>query len=496
MSNKISNTKTGTQKPKIDVLLSNIINFGSVILFFGIAVAIYLIFFDKKKTYSGFESFIDTPDLTGTADTETSQIFSKQTDSSFAVLQRGDTIYESSLKQIYNDNTRLLCSMLPNIGTNICSVNGTPYIIFNFPVHMIKLLDGSILAVFNDGRLYQKDNVSNTMWSGPLNNSLPNDNIPLRMITLSTDLITLLGIGYDNKLYMKQPIANANASTNVSATAGVSIGVSTDTTGGTLNLTGTWKQVPNNTNIIYIIFDTTGFMISIDIAGKLFTKTSSDLTSNNIELNTQLDRPILRMYNDLNGYMLVIDTKFDLYQFADLNWKTSSLNIKRGANASKIQDIMYDNDGRLFGLVFTPNNYMVQIMKQDQSFYLAPFIPLDQHINNNAENTEFVMTDQDIILSKTGNINTYLQANASNNANDDDPNVAYQKQIIESRAKLHKFCLNRSATTSSNYDNYDLLANVEQNDEKIMKLKNIINTIIVNEPDKIRIQEKYPIILN
>jgi hypothetical protein len=263
---------------------------------------------------------------------------------------------------------------------------------------------------------------------------------------------------------------------------------------GYINLTANWRPVPNNTDIIYVIFDNdSGYLISIDINGKLFIKVSSDLTSNNAELINRLDRPVLRLYYDLNGYMLTIDNNFDMYQFADINWKNSSLNLQRGANSSKLQDIMYDNDGRLFGLVFNPNNYMVQIMKQNQAFYLGNFITLDHHINV-SNSGEFVMSDQDIILSKTGNINDYLQKINATDAADEDPNIAYQKQIMQTRANLLQFCANRNSTTSSNYDNYDLLASVEQNDNKISQLKSVINNLISYEPDKARIQEKYPII--
>lgn len=432
---------------KKDELLSRLINFGTIILFFGLAIIIYIMFFNKPKI-SNFEAFENA-----------------------SALVNNDTIYETAIKTLYADNPRLICSMLPNLDNNVCNIDGNQYIIYNFPVHMIKLIDGSILAVFNDGRLYKKDDIFNTMWHGPLDNSLPNNNVPLRMITLSTDLNTLLGVGYDNKLYMKQADTNGN-----------------------LNLVGSWRIVPNNNDIIYVLFDNdTGYLISIDTKGKLFIKTSQDLTSNNTELINRLDRPVLRLYYDLNGYMLAIDSNFDMYQFSELSWKNSPLNTKRGTNNSKLQDILYHNDGRLFGLVFNEENYMVQIMKQDQAFYLGNFIPLDQSIN--LENkSEFVMSDQDIILSKTGNIKAYLEAiNASDTA-DNDPNIAYQKQIMETRAKLKQFCANRNSTTSSNYDNYDLLANVEQNSDKIMQLKSIINNLITYEPDKKRIIEKYPII--
>lgn len=453
-------------KTKKDELLSKLINFSSVILFFAIAIVIYLIFFNKSKIITNFEAFDVRNQLIDYS------INSNNSDNSNSNNNK-DTIYEVSLKNIYGNNPRLICNMLPNLETNICTVNGKSYVIYKFPIHMIKLGDGSILAVFNDGRLYKKDDMANTMWSGPLENSLPNDSIPLRMVTISSDLVTLLGVGYDNKLYMKQPDNNGN-----------------------INLKAYWKPVPNNTDIIYVIFDNdTGYLISIDITGNLLIKVSSDLTSNNVELINRLKHPILRLYYDLNGYMLAIDTNFDMYQFSDLNWKNSTLNLQRGANNSKLQDIMYDNDGRLFGLVFNPNSYMVQIMKQDQAFYLGNFIPLEQQINF-TNSGEFVMSVQDIIRSKTGNINIYLQESEAYNAADEDPNIAYQKQIMQTRANLLQFCKNRYSTTSSNYDNYDLLASIDQNYNKINQLKEIINKIISYEPDKARIQEKYPIIQN
>jgi len=62
--------------------------------------------------------------------------------------------------------------------------------------------------------------------------------------------------------------------------------------------------------ILHILFDNkTNYLISIDIDGKLFTKTSHDITGDNQELITLIDRPILRAYYDLNGYMLIIDNK-------------------------------------------------------------------------------------------------------------------------------------------------------------------------------------------
>ena len=460
----IKSTKTASK----DTALQSVVNFSAVLLIVGIFVLIYKYFIavdNNKLRFEGFEDVVimDTEGVSGL------------------------TIYEKSMQSLYSSNKRLLCGMNPmmNGGTGICYINKEPVIIYQYPVHLIKLNDGSILAVFNDGRLYQKDSMTSTLWAGPITNSLPNNIVPLRMVTLSRDLITLLGVGYDNILYTKTP----------------------DIISGLLDITTPWLQVPNNSSIIYVLFDNqTNFLISIDINGKLFTKTSFDITSNNQELVTKLDRPVLRLYYDLNGYMLAIDNKFNLYQFTELNWKTSGLNITRGYNNSKIQDLLYDNNGQMYGLVFNPDAFMVQIMKQNAVFYLADFVSLDSLLSKQSgsasstdtslsSTVDFVMTDQDIIKCKIGSLHDYLTMSYNNDLTDDDPNFAFQKQIIENKAKLKTFCANRgSSVASNNYNNYDLLASVDKNNNKINQLKNIVSNLLVYEPDSARIQEQYPII--
>ena len=322
--------------------------------------------------------------------------------------------------------------------------------------------------------MYQKDTIKSTLWKGPIKNSMPLGTIPLRMVTLSTDLKTLFGIGYDNTLYVKEPTKDINP---------------------TINISGKWKKVPNNTDIIYILFDNkTNYLISIDIDGKLFTKTSHDITGDNQELITLIDRPILRAYYDLNGYMLIIDNKFDLYKFSDINWKTSQLQTKRGANPNKLQDILYDNDGKLYGLVFNQNSFMLQIMKQSAVYYLSDFKPLDMILSSKNE-SNFIMSEQDILKAKLGSLYDYKKYNIDEDETDNDPNFAYQKQLLESKRDLRQFCANRGSNTQNiNYENYELLADVENNNNKIGKLKNVIKNLMKYEPDKKQIQEKYAIL--
>ena len=457
MSNSISKSssksisKTSSNKPKKDSTLQNIVNYSTLII---IVIIIYLVYkysVENKFVRIRGEGFIGSENIT-------------------------NTIYESSINNIFKDNIRLKCSMLPS-QQSLCIINNVTYVPYKFPVHIIKLINGSILAVFNDGRLYKKDDIASTIWAGPITNSKPLDIVPLRMITLATDLVTLLGVGYDNILYIKKP----------------------DTDGNT-NLTIPWLQVPNNSSIIYVLYDNqTNFLLSIDIDGNLFTKKSLDITSNNIDLVTKLDRPILRLYYDLNGYMLVIDNKFDLYQFSDLNWKTTPLSIERGHNNSKIQDLLYDNDGKMYGLIFNPDAFMVQIMKQTSIFYLADF---DENNIQLAvkQNQDFVMSDQDIIKCKIGSLYDYITNVNYDDITDDDTNFAYHKQLINNDEKLRNFCATRNIPPENKdnknfvYDNYEISNNIDKNYNKIDNLKSIVNNLLSYEPDSNRIKEKYQII--
>lgn len=454
------NSNKPASKPKLDKTLSMIINFGTVAVFIGLVVLIYWYFFSGKQI-TKFECF-ENSSSTDTEDT--------------AFTLESSTVYERAIYTVFANYPRLICNLTPTPTNNICMVGGQSYVKFNFPVQMIKLIEGSILAVFNDGRLYRKDTIQNTMWQGPLDNSLPNDNIPLRMITLAPDLATLLGVGYDNQLYLKAPKDS-----------------------GIVDITGVWKPVPNNTGVIYVLFDAdTGNMISIDTQGKLLIKMSSDYNSDNIELINKLDRPVLRLYYDNNGYMLAIDNNFDMYQFSELSWKNSPLNVQRGHNASKIVDVLYDNDARMYGLLFNTQSSILQTMKQDMAYYLGNFLPLEQQASSNGiskAGSEFVLSDQDVLKSKVGNIDKYLEAQSASDTADDDTNVAYQKMILQTRSNLRKFCASRNnGASNSNFDNYELLSNVESNDDKISNLKSIINDLIIYEPDKARILDKYPII--
>ena len=151
----------------------------------------------------------------------------------------------------------------------------------------------------------------------------------------------------------------------------------------------------------------------------------------------------------------------------------------------------------MYGLIFNTDTFMVQIMKQTSVFFLSEFIEFNnqRNIPSTDNITNFVMSDQDIIKCKTGSLREYAELTNMNEMNDDDVEYAAQKQGIENLKKLRTFCANRNITTNNiNYENYDLLASVDKNKNKISNLKNIVTNLLTYEQDSTQIKEKYPII--
>ena len=191
------------------------------------------------------------------------------------------------------------------------------------------------------------------------------------------------------------------------------------------------------------------------------------------------------------GYMLAIDNQFQLYQFKDKNWKTSSLNLERGSNQSKLHDIIYYNDGKLLGLILDEENKMLISSKQSDIYYLSPFTPLSNLTQEN-KNQNFMLTDSDVIQAKIGYINALLLSD-NDDTKDDDASYAYSKQSLETQNKLRNFCKSRYDTISASHEeNYELLSNVEKNNSRISQLKEVLDNIIKYDPEKQKIQESYP----
>ena len=307
------------------------------------------------------------------------------------------------------------------------------------------------------------------MWKGPLKNSMPYDSVPLRMISINYKDNSLLGVGYDNKLYAKQ-------ADNI----------------GNINVLGNWTLVPNNDDIIFCIIDKeTKKLIAIDVDGKLMIKKNTSLTSDYTVLS-DLGTSILKLFYDLNGFMLALDTNFNIVQFRDKEWKTSQLNYEKGINKMKVFDIMYDQDGKLFGLVFVPSIGLLELMKQQTIYFMSEFVPLEFHTKHSLEaGDNFMLNDIKIIELKTGvNLIEDNDSFGSEQDKEEDLNYMYMKSIIQNKTKLREFCKNRGVGHAYNFENYDMLNNIRNQEHQINELNGIIKNLLRHDPDKHKIQDE------
>ena len=102
------------------------------------------------------------------------------------------SVYEEGLVEKYKDNPVLLCNLIPIFTKNVCSINNNPIIKYKYPISIMKLPNGNVLSVFNDGRMYEKNKTQDRMWNGPLKNSLPNKKIPMLPNILSDNICSLV----------------------------------------------------------------------------------------------------------------------------------------------------------------------------------------------------------------------------------------------------------------------------------------------------------------
>lgn len=384
-----------------------------------------------------------------------------------------DTVYETGIKKVFENNPKMICNILPTIADDKC-VDNTNNLVKRqrFPVHIIKLVDGKYLAVFNNGRIYSKMDINDRFWKGPLKNSIINNNIPLRMITIDAKG-TLLGVGYDNRLYRK---------------VGTEI---EDEKYETL-----WEYIPNNENIIYVMYQTADrentegdekdVLIAINTDGYLMKKNYNKIASDKYT-ELQNDKfPVVKIYMDRNGFMLGIGADMKLYKKEQIDWERSVFDMVTGGNKSLTNDIIYDNDAKFYGLVFVPSMGVLELMKQKMSFYLSEFIPLE-FISKESKNAN-ILNDLEIVKLKSG-VDYPTLFSVSEDYGDKNLIEAQERIEMMDRKKLREFCAKKGYTGASQYHNFELLTQMEEQQKKIENLNGVIQDMIKYDPDKHRIQE-------
>jgi hypothetical protein len=359
------------------------------------------------------------------------------------------------------------------------------------PIHMINLLDGKILAVFNDGKLYLKNDLyTDQLWLGPLNNSLygsQTDGTGMRMIMnfpLNKNQerqIVLLGVGQDNSLYYKE----------------------------TEDMQSVWLKTEvegtGNDNLVYLFCDYYQtaedyypLLYGITTEGKFVYKNlNGENPPSSIEDKDFLKIPftepnppifdnikVLKVFWDRNGFMIGIGQDFRLYQKKGIDWKVRPWEITeetRGTNkgsSTQVIDILMDNDGIMVGLVLDSesNPPMIKIQKQNMNYYLADF----ENIEDLTKQSR-TYNDQEMIKFKTGlDWITYLSFEdpdeilyRSNNLQ-----AIYQKSIMNDKYKLRNLCHTRKPTMNLEARNFDLETKIQQKDNRLNELNSELEGLI------------------
>lgn len=386
-----------------------------------------------------------------------------------------DTIFEESLRNEFDkNNSNIVCNVLPTLKKEDCKdMNGLDIQINIFPVHILEVDPKLILAVFNNGYIYKKNKLDDKYWSGPLENSLPNNTIPLRMISMDSNL-KLLGVGYDNNLYRK-------------------VKDSKD-----LNVESQWELVPMADDLIYVLYETKlkeegynpdeskikdDLLIGINKIGLLTKIKYNDLGSRTFEPLVNDDFKVLKIYFEKNGYMIAIGTDFNLYRKNTKNWEEAEFNIFN-KNESKLLDVVYDSDAKMFGLVFMERMNVVEMMKQKMIHYLSSFTPLEMLPK---KRSDIKMNFNDRLKAKTGVDKLIYKLVDDYGYNNVDE--VKSRLEIDDIGKLRTLCKNRGFLTNKKYQNFDILNKIQSQNKKIDNMNSIISEMFKQDINRNKMQE-------
>lgn len=362
-------------------------------------------------------------------------------------------IFKQSLIDNFKDKPKLMCILDVNNDDVKCKTKINLY-----PLHSIMTTDNIILSLFNDGNLYTTtDNKNDNLWRGPLKYSKISNNINLQMITLS-NYGFLMGVGTDHKLYIKE----------------------------TANIESPWKStpIPNCDGVIYVLYDSDNILMGLNTEGYIIKKETQDMTSQWTNVGKH-DKKMLKLYWDINNHLLGIGTDFKLYQkklddWVNSSWKSESTN-------EKLFDISYELDGRLLGYVIVDKLDTYEIMKQNLSYYSAPFYPLYDVAPPGIP----VINLGNLIYTKTGS-----KLKGDNLTDEDellelkDPTLEeiQQNYAIDSQQKMKQMCLKKKQNDVP-YNEFELMRQIENQDNVISKMKDEIKHYMSIDKKYINIQD-------
>jgi len=276
------------------------------------------------------------------------------------------------------------------------------------------------------------------------------------MITLDSSGEKLLAVAYDNNLYIKKK----------------------------KEYDSEWQKITNDSNLIYVIADTDGKLIGIDKTGQILKQTGPELNST-FEPNESEETKMLKLFWDKNGYLLGLGTDFRLYKKINREWSDSEWDLLKGKNPIPVNDVIYDIDGRMYGLVILPGPGTLELMKQIDPYYLSEFTPLDL-----IETTGQTMKELDIIKFKSGyDFSETVEVEEEDEFGQFSLNSLYQKQLAQDKSKLYNFCRKKGYVGAVPYSNYELQNKINEQDKHIQNINKEISNLIKMDPARLQLQE-------
>lgn len=369
---------------------------------------------------------------------------------------------------------------------------GTEYKRLLIPLHIIKTLDNKYIGVFNDGKLYKKNDIhQDKLWIGPLNNSLygsQEDGIGFRMIMLfpfnvnQERQIRMIGVGQDSKLYYKE----------------------------SEDIQSKWiesenQNNPSNADLIYLFCDYHQnkekyypLLYGITKEGKFVYKNlKGETPPNTIEIDQFLNLPftspkgapdqnikVLKVFWDRNGFMIGIGQDFKLYQKRGIDWinrpweTTPEMRGTNPGSNAQVIDMLMDSDARMLSLRFITNSKdpMILLQKQDQTHYLADHDDIES-VGNNPR----VFSDVKLSMFKTGlDWETYLSF-------EDPDEILYrsnnlqaiqQRSIMVNRLKLRQLCKSRNPMMNLEARNFNLEKAIKTKENRVEDLRKELDSLI------------------
>jgi len=235
----------------------------------------------------------------------------------------------------------------------------------------------------------------------------------------------------------------------------------------TADITSEWVEVPSNTQIRSIIFDTDGKLMGCGSDGQIYKKTTEDFTNPEWDGPINFDLPMKKIFFDKDLYLLGIGLEDNkLYKkrgffWSEENWDTNNV------NENQIYDAFHALDGRLIATSHRG------LLKQKNADFMSPYYLLSEVPK---EKTDKILNKNDVFMFRTGLRDLTVDKIVEDT---DDKGVLLEsplQRILEFKRNSKKVCKNKRNFMSKKVsDNYSNILLVNKQAQTIDNLENLIS---------------------